>query len=135
MQEHERSDDRPPTVDAGPRPDFHPTEAPALYSQDGKGYEAMAIAHYFVGSSDWLVTEYDPADRIAFGWACLGGDRQMAELGYVSLAELQDLQVPVRLQIGGQVVVGAAGVERDAHWKPVPLRDAIAEIDRRQGRE
>jgi len=116
---------------------FRPTGAPPLYAQDGQGYEATVHAHYFVAGSDWLITEYDPDDDIAFGWACLNGDRQMAELGYVSLAELEDLQVPVRVRINGQE--GGTfyqGVERDTGWpEGLTLTEGMALLDERSGRE
>lgn len=114
--------------------DWKPLGAPPLYSQDGKGYDAVVHAHYFTGSSDWLVTEYDPEDDIAFGWACLGGDRQNAELGYISMAELAAVRVPVHLHLGAQELVGRTGVEREEGWTPLPLQQAIALLDQRQGR-
>lgn len=120
----------------GVREAFRPTGAPPLYSQDGKGYDAEVHAHYFVAAADWLVTEYDPDQDLAFGWACLG-DRQMAELGYVSLAELESTRVPVAFTMNG--VPGGtfhAEVERDTDWpQGLSLRDAIDLLDRRQGRE
>jgi Protein of unknown function (DUF2958) len=115
--------------------EFRPTEAPALYAQDGAGYDAIVHAHYFIGGNDWLVTEYDPEEGTAFGWACLGGDRQNAELGYVSMAELEDIKAPLRVVRGTDVIqIGHAIVERDAYWTPVPLREAIELLDQRQGR-
>jgi hypothetical protein len=99
-----------------------PTEAPALYSQDGQGYNAIVHAHYFIGGCDWLVTEYDPTDDLAFGWACLG-DPLNAELGYVSLAEMDSIRV------------GDYGqrVERETDWTPMPLTAAVDLILTRHG--
>jgi hypothetical protein len=114
-----------------------PTDAPALYSQDGQGYEAIVHAHYFLGTNDWLVTEYDPGDDLAFGWACLNGDRQNAELGYVSLAELDDIAMPLLLDVGDTRVrmPGAVRVEHDEDWPDdLSLTEGIAELNRRQGR-
>lgn len=117
-----------------------PTAAPKLYSQDGKGYEAEVFAHYFLGGSDWLVTEYDPEEDLAFGWACLNGDRQLAELGYVSLAELESVGVPLRLQdiATGRVLESKAlqRVELEEGWptQGMTLRQAIDELDERSGR-
>lgn len=112
-----------------------PRTAPKLYAQDGKGYEAVVFEHYFVAGCDWLVTEYDPKDDLAFGWACLGGDRQMAELGYTNLAELEAVQVPVCMRVNGQEVLGHVPVERDEHWPAgMTLRQAIEQLDRASGR-
>ena len=55
-------------------------------------------------SATWLLTEYDPETRIAYGLCDLGVG--FPELGYVSLDELQG----VRGQLG-------LPVERDQHFK------------------
>lgn len=114
---------------------FRPTGAPPLYSQDGQGYGAIVHAHYFVASADWLVTEYDPDEDLAFGWACLG-DRQLAELGYVSLEELESIRVPVHVVLNGQEGGSyGAPVERDLHWpEGLTLTQAIAYLDEVSGR-
>ena len=115
-----------------------PTTAPPLYAQDGQGMNAIVHAHYFVGGCDWLVTEYDPAERLVFGWACLNDDRQNAELGYASLAELSEVRVPLVIQDGGTgetIGIGQSFVERDEHWpEGLTIEQAIAELDRRLGR-
>lgn len=115
---------------------FRPEAAPPLYEQDGKGYDAIVAAHYFIGSSDWLVTEYSPQEDIAFGWVCLNGDRQNAELGYVSLTELEEVRVSTDVQMGGHVLGSVEQkVERDAHWpEGLTLIEAIARLDQRDGR-
>jgi hypothetical protein len=114
-----------------------PTGAPPLYSQDGKGYDAVVHAHYFIGSCDWLVTEYNPHDDLAFGWACLG-DRDNAELGYVSLAEMMSIRIPLVIEDdrrGLRLYMGDQTVERDEHWpEGLTLNEAIALLDGRQGR-
>lgn len=116
-----------------------PADTPKLYTQDGKGYRATVHAHYFLGANDWLVTEYDPAEDVAFGWACINADRQNAELGYVSLAELEAIQVPLRVRLTDtQRAVGftarGIGVEYDEYWQPATLEEAIDLLDRRSGR-
>lgn len=117
-----------------------PTGAPPLYSQDGLGYEAIVRAHYFLSSSDWLVTEYDPEEDVAFGWAMIGGDRRSAELGYVSVAELDSVRAPIKVQLPNgdtstTVVFGYARVELDKHWpEGLTLRQAVARLDEAAGR-
>lgn len=116
---------------------FRPEGTPPLYEQDGKGYDAIVFAHYFIGTSDWLVTEYSPEEDIAFGWACLSGDRQSAELGYVSLTELEAIQIPVSLETDDDRIVDVffQKVERDAHWpEGLTITQAIARLDQRDGR-
>lgn len=84
---------------------------PALYSQDGKGWQAIAYAHYFIGGCDWYASEYDGEDTF-FGLASI----QEVELGYFNLSELAS----VRTRIGG--------VERDLYWTPKTLADCRAEL-------
>ena len=75
--------------------------------------DAMCVLHYFVGGSDWWIIEKDIGDpddeepgaqHQAWGLACLNGDWQCAEVGYISLPELF-----------------ACRAELDLYWKPQPL--------------
>ena len=69
----------------------------------------MARLHYFRGSTDYYVSEFDPDEGVCFGYSIIGGDHWCAELGYMHLAEL--------LQ---------AGLELDFHYKPELLSDVVA---------
>lgn len=80
---------------------------PPLYSQDGKGYEAVAQVKFFSPYSNftWLATEFDGEDTF-FG--LVQGFEE--ELGYFSLSELEGAyKGPLPL------------VERDCWFKPAPL--------------
>lgn len=79
---------------------------PKVYEQDGKGDSAVISLHYFKGGSDWYITERDTRmeQEQAFGYAILNGDKQNAEMGYISIQELIDL-----------------GVELDLYWKQKTL--------------
>ena len=92
---------------------------PALYSQDGKGDEAIVYAKFFnpMGAATWFVTENDPESRMFFGFADLFGQGEAggAELGYISLDELESLKLPFGL-----------GIERDLHFTPKTLAEAKA---------
>lgn len=61
----------------------------------------------------WLLTEYDPEEDLAFGFAYNSQHADGAELGYVSLAELKELRVR-----------GIPAVERDIHFTAKPLSQA-----------
>ncbi|MFH1080474.1 MAG: hypothetical protein V1766_09485 [Pseudomonadota bacterium] len=70
---------------------------PKTYETDGQGDEAKAILHYFNGASDWWIVEKDagsPDDDVPgiqeqdFGFVCLNGDAEYAELGYINIEEL-----------------------------------------------
>lgn len=65
---------------------------PALYEQDGKGDKAkvsLVVKIPYTGFV-WLLTEYSKEEDLFFGYACLN-DIEMAELGYISKQELEDL--------------------------------------------
>ena len=74
---------------------------PALYETEDKSPEEIkVIAKFFnpVGPGRWFAVEYDPQDRIFFGFVNLG-DNETAELGYFSLDELESLKLPFGLTI------------------------------------
>ena len=88
---------------------------PALYSQDGKGEDAIAFVKYFhpYGRGTWLAFEFDGED-LFFGAVNLGHGW---ELGYFSLAELEDLRGPG----------GVQGIERDRYFSPCAYAAARSE--------
>jgi hypothetical protein len=100
------------------------SDTPTIAKQENLGDDAIVHAHYFVGSCDWWVTEYDPDDDLAFGFVNLG-DPGNAELGYISLAELEAVRAPIRLN--GRRLDAVLPVEFDAYWEPV----TIGEIKRK----
>lgn len=66
--------------------------------QDGKGDQAVVIAKFFypAGAATWYATEYDPTDRLFFGFVTgLGHD----ELGTFSLDELEGFRGRFGLRI------------------------------------
>lgn len=90
---------------------------PKLYSQE-KVEDPMVYVKFFhpYGSGTWLATEFDGHDtffgatNIGHGW----------ELGYFSLSELTEL----RATIGGRQHQDIQAIERDAHFRPMPLSKA-----------
>jgi hypothetical protein len=63
-------------------------ELPPIYSQDSKGKDAIVYLHYFVGGSDWYITEGDIENGEYYGYTILNGDIEMSEFGYISIEEL-----------------------------------------------
>ncbi len=100
---------------------------PALYSQDGKGGEAIVYIKFFLpsGSWTWYATEGSPikdesgkaVDFHFFGLV----DGNEKELGYFSLAELESVKGPMGLPI-----------ERDIHWEPKSLKEIAPELFRHE---
>jgi len=89
-------------------------KVPPLYAQDGKGGKAIVYARYFSpdGNWSWSVTEYDGEDTF-FGLV----DGHDKELGYFSLAELEEVTGPMGLPI-----------ERDLRFKPITLQEIAPEL-------
>lgn len=86
-------------------------KVPNLYSQDGKGLEAIAYAKFFnpCGDGTWFMSEYNPEDGRAFGLVMMNGE---AELGYFSILELEAVTLKFGLYI-----------ERDIHFQPKSLAE------------
>ena len=87
---------------------------PPLYSQDGKGGEAVAQVKFFdpCGSWTWYATEFDGED-LFFGLV----EGHEKELGYFSLAEIRGFKGPLGI-----------GIERDMHWTPRPIGEIAPEL-------
>ncbi len=110
-----------------------PADTAALYAQDGRGKDATCFAAYTLPNGFvWLVTEYDPVEHMAFGWACLN-DPQNAELGYFSLHELNEQVLWTSIElidaVGRTVIDNTPTLVKatifPASQRPT-LRDAIA---------
>ena len=80
------------------------------FSQVGSQEEVedpVIVAKFFnpIGAGTWYATEYDPKDKMFFGYVSIFGDWN-DEWGYFSLAELESYV--------GQL---GLGIERDLYWK------------------
>jgi hypothetical protein len=86
--------------------------------------EAVVIAKFFnpTGAGYWYATEYDPTEKVFFGYVSIFGDWN-DELGYFSLEELESY----RGQFG-------LGIERDMHWTERSLESVMktATLDARK---
>ena len=82
---------------------------PELGGNEEQGLEALAQVKYFTPDSSWsfYVSEFDGED-VCFGLV-VGFE---VELGYFSLAELQQVRGPLGLP-----------VERDLYFEPTSLRE------------
>jgi len=67
--------------------------------------DPIVVVKYFnpTGNGTWYITEYDPINKLLFGYASIFGDHN-DEWGYVSLEELQTYKGRFGL-----------GIERDLH--------------------
>ena len=73
---------------------YDPTEKDKGKDED-EDEDTIAYLHYFQGGSDWFITKKasDENQRLAFGYAVLNDDLEMAELGYISIEELKGLNI------------------------------------------
>lgn len=92
-------------------------QIPALYAQDGKGEEATVYVKFFnpCGRGTWFATEYDPEQRLFFGYAEIFPGE--GELGYFSLDELETVKGSLGI-----------GIERDLHFGKMTLKEAKATL-------
>lgn len=96
-----------------------PTSIPRLDSTDATPFSDKTIhARLFAlgSAATWLIAEYDPDERIAFGYCDLFGQGETggAEWGYVSIDELEELRF-----------LGIPRVELDAHFTPRPFAACV----------
>ena len=105
-----------------------PNRAPGLYETEKlSDSEKLVCAHYFVGSADWFVIEYDPIEDLAFGYARILKD--CGEYGYFSLKELEEVVISSPIIIGGLKTSFQSVVERDDYWNPKAITTVIAQLE------
>ena len=82
---------------------------PALHATENDADPTVHVKFFTPDSSwTWYLTEFDPSQRLCFGLV-IGLDH---ELGYFSLAELEEVRGPLGLAI-----------ERDLYFKSCPLSE------------
>ncbi len=76
-----------------------------LYSQEGNSNPLIIVKLFDTfGSATWYLTEYNPVDKIAFGYVVgLAND----EWGYVSIDELEEIK---------HASLGVPRIERDLYF-------------------
>ena len=86
---------------------------PALYATEETPLQEKLVHEHWVFppcNFHWLIAELDTEKQLAFGWAFLN-DKQNAEWGYISIAELRSV-----------------GAFKDASFTPQKAGEAIKEI-------
>lgn len=96
---------------------------PRLYAQDGLGMNATVHLHLFGAAGDWWITEVSEDGTEAFGYTRLAAMPDCAELGYIAIPELQAVVDRFKADPGRNL---HCLIERDLHWTPCTLADAIA---------
>lgn len=80
---------------------------PRLYETESIPMQNRIIhQHYFLGGCDWYMAEYDPNERLFFGYTILNNDYENSEWGYTSLDELASINYR------------GIEVDRDLYWTP-----------------
>lgn len=96
-----------------------PTTIPALNATEkvDANDKIMHVRLFALASAaTWLIAEYDPEEKVAFGYADLNGAGREggAEWGYISIEELESLKY-----------LGIPRVERDVHFEPRKFSECI----------
>ena len=97
---------------------------PPIYTNcEKENNQIKVIVKFFLPGSgaSWYATEYDPVEKLFFGFANLGGD-EMAELGYFSLKELKSIRHPS---------ISSLKVERDKFWDSNTSLDDVINFRKR----
>jgi len=68
------------------------------------------------GAGTWYIYAYNPDEKLAMGFVNLN-DPEMAELGYISITELEEYRGPLGL-----------GIERDIHFDSMPLQEIMDKV-------
>lgn len=96
-------------------PKFVAKPIPPLYGQEGVEDPVVHVKLFTPYSSwTWFITEYDPVEKRAFGFAYNSADPGNAELGYMAIDEMEELRTKHGLQ----------AVERDISFCKMPLSEA-----------
>lgn len=87
-----------------------------LYSQDGKGKDAVCCAVFALGSVRWFILEGETEgnDTVLFGIVV---GLMEDEYGYISLKELSDIELDLTAQGFGKLQV-----RQQQNFMPTPLR-------------
>lgn len=107
---------------------------PPLYGESEKlGMMAPVKLHYFGGGSDWWITSLDKENDVAFGFVCLNGMTEFAELGFIRISELLSATFPIKIKLlgGKDSFEMRVGIELDLYWKERPLGEIIKEVRER----
>jgi hypothetical protein len=83
--------------------------ASSIKPQNKDLMNSIVKAHFFYGQSDWFILDYDPKQKMFFGYVVLNGDTEMSEPGYISVKELLSVK----------------RVEMDFYWNEKTLMKAL----------
>lgn len=88
-----------------------------LYSQDGRGKEAVCVAIFALGAIRWFILEGEVQDNDTVLFGIVVGLVE-DEYGYVSLNELSDVTLDLTAQ-----GLGKLQVRRQENFRPTKLKD------------
>ena len=73
---------------------------PRLYATENTPAEdTMIYEHFFLGGCDWYVAEYDPDERVFFGYAILNDDLDNAQWGSISVDRLRQVRTRQGIEV------------------------------------
>jgi len=87
---------------------------PALYKTDNiPAEEKVVTAKFFSGSFTWYMVEYDPDEKLAFGYVQNDTSPLDSEWGYFSIREFEKHNSSRSFPL----------IERDLYFEPIKFKD------------
>lgn len=87
---------------------------PLLYETEEIPTEEKVItAKFFAGAFTWYMVEYDPEQKLAFGYTQNHSDESFSEWGYFSIGEFEMYNKNNNFPF----------IERDLHFDPVKFKE------------
>lgn len=90
-----------------------------LYSQDSKKKDAICVAHFYLGSAHWYITEGQQEGEDFTFFGIVTGLAE-TEYGYISAHELASVSVDTAAY---GYNLGTLQVQQDLNFKPCPLSE------------
>jgi hypothetical protein len=89
--------------------------------------------HYFLGESDWFITNYEAEEDLFWGFAILNGDSHNAEFGAISRQELVEGGFGNDVHVSGGGLKGSfkQTVELDFYWNIEYLWESKYKLDKK----
>lgn len=111
-------------------------QLPRLGATDEMTDDRQALRFFYAfGPQSWVVWEYDPDNKLGFGFVNLGGDMApFAEIGYIDMQELRDLftkgtiRIPIERDISCKTITEGYAASGDT--PPEYVVDELARVER-----
>jgi len=95
-----------------------------------KNGDTIILAHFFMGSNDWYIVDYNPKTEAMFGYCVLNGNLQNAEWGTIFYQ--QDKNNPMTKKNNlMDLKLSFVEVDFDKHFKPTSFKKIYRELEKK----